>query len=189
MKYTISLFITIILLLGFSFNASAREVAGIDVPETFEYSGKTMQLNGVGIRKKAFIKLYIGSLYLTEKSSDADKIIADDSAMAIRLNIKSSLISPKRMKSATLEGFEKSTGGNIEPIKSQIDAMLATFDAGVSSGDSYTLVNIPGSGVDIVRNTEKVATIPSIEFKKALFGIWLSNDPVQANLKNEMLGK
>ena len=188
MQRIINLFITTALLLGLSFTLSAREVAGVDVPETLKYAGKTMQLNGTGIRKKVFIKLYVGSLYLTEKSSDAAKIITDDSPMAIRLNIKSSLISPKRMKAATLEGFEKSTGGKIEPIKPQIDAMLATFDEGVDSNDSYTLINVPGTGVDVVRNGAKVTTINSIAFKQALFGIWLSDDPVQANLKSAMLG-
>lgn len=188
MQGIIKFLITMTVFFGLSFTASAKEIAGTDIPETFDYAGNTMHLNGSGVRKKAFIKLYVGSLYLTEKSSDATKIIAEDSPMAIRLNIKSSLISPKRMKAATLEGFEKSTEGNIKPIKQEIDTMLATFDEGIDSSDSYTLVYIPTTGVNIVRNGKKLTTIKSIEFKKALFGIWLSDNPVQANLKKQMLG-
>lgn len=182
-------FIFSLLLLLFSItNLSAKEIAGINIPETYNYAGKTMQLNGAGIRKKLFLKLYVGSLYLSTKSKDAKQIIQSDTPMAIRLNITSSLISPKKMKEATLEGFKKSTHNNIAPIKPQIDSLLATFDKGVSKGDSYELINLPNNGVDVLRNGEKVANIKSPEFKAALFGIWLSDSPVQADLKKAMLG-
>ena len=147
-----------------------------------------MQLNGFGLRKKMFISLYVGSLYLSKKSNDADKIIADDSPMAIRLSIKSSFVDKEKMKAATLEGFEKSTNGDTSKIKPQIEALIKTYDLGMEVGDVYDLVNIPGSGVHVVRNGKKVTSIPSLEFKKALFGIWLSKHPVQENLKKHMLG-
>lgn len=157
-------------------------------PDSYHYAGKAMELNGSGMRKKLFISLYEGSLYLTAKSKNANKIISDDSLMAIRLKIMSSLISPEKMKKATLEGFEKSTNGKTAVIKPQIDELLKTFDKGVSSGDVYELINLPGSGVHVVRNGVRLTTIRSIAFKKALFGIWLSDNPVQVSLKNKMLG-
>ena len=178
----------LIMFIALPINSYAKD-AGKSNTSTFSYGGKTMQLNGAGLRKKLFISLYLGSLYLTEKSNDADKIIADDSPMAIRLTIKSSLISPKKMKHATLEGFEKATNGNISAIKPQIDELLKTFDKGVGPGDIYELINMPGSGVHVVRNGVKVATIRSAAFKKALFGIWLSKNPVQQSLKRKMLGQ
>ncbi len=158
------------------------------IPPSLSYGGKTLMHNGSGLRKKLFITLYAGSLYLTEKSKDAEKIIADDSPMAIRLAIRSSLISPEKMKEATLEGFKKSTGGNLAPIQAQIDELLKTFDKGVGPGDVYELINMPGSGVHVIRNGVKMATIRSPAFKKALFGIWLSKTPVQVSLKRQMLG-
>jgi hypothetical protein len=184
MKQSLSFFLSLLLFLTISSTTSAKEA----IPDTFSYAGKTMQLNGSGLRKKLFISLYQGSLYLTKKSRDANKIIDEDSPMAIRLKIMSSLISPKKMKQATLEGFEKSTGGKTTAIKPQIDALLKTFDKGVSNGDVYELINLPGSGVHVVRNGVRVTTIRSLAFKKALFGIWLSNHPVQASLKHKMLG-
>ncbi|MEE9352628.1 MAG: chalcone isomerase family protein [Thiotrichaceae bacterium] len=190
MKQVTTLFFSILsiaMLLTVPVTASAKD-AGKAIPDTFSYGGKNMQLNGAGLRKKLFISLYVGSLYLTEKSKDAAKIMADDSPMAIRLTIKSSLISPEKMKKATQEGFEKSTNGKTSAIKPQIDTLLKTFDKGVGPGDTYDFVNMPGSGVHVIRNGIKVATIRSAAFKKALFGIWLSNQPVQQSLKRKMLG-
>ena len=184
MKHITTILFSTILLFTLSVTATAKDA----LAQSFSYGGKTMQLNGVGLRKKLFISLYVGSLYLTENSKDANKIINDDSPQAIRLMIKSSLISPKKMKEATLEGFKKSTHGEITAIKPQIDVLLKTFDKGVGPGDTYDLINMPGSGVHVVRNGVKVATIRSAAFKKALFGIWLSDNPVQQSLKRKMLG-
>ncbi|MEE9303885.1 MAG: chalcone isomerase family protein [Thiotrichaceae bacterium] len=177
----------LVALLMVPIGASAKD-ADNKVSDTFSYGGKAMQLNGAGLRKKLFISLYVGSLYLTEKSKDADKIMADDTPMAIRLFIKSSLISPEKMKDATLDGFKKATNGNISAIKPQIDVLLKTFDKGVGPGDTFELINMPGSGIHVVRNGVRAATIRSPEFKKALFGIWLSKNPVQQSLKRKMLG-
>ena len=47
---------------------------------------------------------------------------------------------------------------------------------------------MPDSGTNVLKNSEYIDTIPGIEFKKAFFGIWLSNDPIQKNLKQAMLG-
>ena len=141
------------------------------------------------MRTKFFIKLYVASLYLTEKSKDAEKIIADSSPMAVRLAITSKLISAEKMKKATLEGFIKATKGKTTPIQSQIDQLLATFDKGVKPGDVYEFINMPGSGVHVLRNGIKVTQIGSAAFKQALFGIWLSKTPVQTSLKGQLLGK
>ena len=179
----------LIFFISLSLSASAKDFAGVTVPDTIKYGGKSLSLNGVGLRSKLFIKLYVASLYLTEKSKDADKIIVDSSPMAIRLAITSKLISVEKMKKATLEGFTKTTKGKITPIKPQIDQLLATFDKGVKPGDIYEFINMPGSGVHVLRNGIKVTQIGSQAFKQALFGIWLSKTPVQSSLKGQLLGK
>ena len=37
--------------------ASAANIAGVNMPDQLQYGGKTMVLNGAGIRKKFFMKL------------------------------------------------------------------------------------------------------------------------------------
>lgn len=162
--------------------------ASATMPDQIQYGGKTLVLNGVGVRTKLFMKLYFGGLYLTQKNKDAAAIIAADEPMSIRLVITSSMISPDRMKAATLEGFQIATQGNLAPIQPQITKLLNSFDKGVGPGDIYELINMPGSGVHVVRNGKLVEKISSLPFKQALFGIWLSNKPVQANLRAQMLG-
>ena len=40
----------------------------------------------------------------------------------------------------------------------------------------------------VLKNKDLQELIPGLEFKKAFFGIFLSDNPIQKNLKNAMLG-
>jgi len=72
--------------------AAAKELAGVNMPETLSVGDKTLKLNGLGLRKKAFIKVYVGGLYLEVPSKDAAAILASDGAKAVRAKPESSLV-------------------------------------------------------------------------------------------------
>ena len=81
----------------------AKEVNGVNMPESIAVGNDTLVLNGAGIRTKFFIKAYVGGLYLKKKSGDANAIINADEPMVIKLHITSSMITSDKMKDATLE--------------------------------------------------------------------------------------
>src|SRR5579871_4803802 len=56
--------------------ASAADLAGVSVPDSAQVANTNLVLNGVGLRKRFFIKIYVGGLYLPQKSADPDAIIA-----------------------------------------------------------------------------------------------------------------
>jgi len=146
-------------------------------------------LNGGGIRKKAFFKVYVAGLYTTTKSNNADALVNGDQEMAVRLQITSSVVSSSNLSESIREGFTKSTKGNTTAIQSRIDAFIGTFSKEeVKEGDIFTLVYIPGEGVKAFKNGKFQSTTTGMDFKKALFGIWLGADPVDADLKKGLLG-
>jgi hypothetical protein len=59
--------------------ASARELNDVKMEDQLQVNGKTLILNGMGLRKVSKfgipIKVYVGGLYLEKKSSDSDLII------------------------------------------------------------------------------------------------------------------
>ena len=63
----------------------ARPVAGIEVAETLSAEGKTLKLNGAGIRKKFVVKVYVGALYLEDASTDAAAIIKSDAVRVVKM--------------------------------------------------------------------------------------------------------
>lgn len=169
-------------------HATAAKVAGVELDPAMSVGEQELVLNGAGIRKKLFIKLYVGSLYAVEKSSDATALVDADEAMAIRLNVLSDLLTRDKMVDALKEGFSKSTGGNTEPVQGGIDQMMGLMQDKIRPGNSITLAYEPGVGTHVMRDGEAMSVIPGLAFKQALFGIWLSDSPAQASLKKAMLG-
>ena len=169
--------------------AEAKKVADVEIPDTLTAEGTQLNLNGAGVRTKWFMDIYVGGLYLAQPSHDAANIVKADEPMAIKLHMVSGMVTSDKMKSSTMEGFENATGGNMAPIKPQIDKFISVFDEEIKQGDEFDLVYVPSKGVEIFKNGDLKDTVDGgMEFKKALFGIWLSDKPAQENLKKSMLG-
>lgn len=169
--------------------SAQTEVAGIKIPNSETYQGKTLNLNGAGVREKLWIDLYAGGLYLAKKSSNANEIVSSNEPMSIKLHIVSKLISSDKMIDAVNEGFENSTNGNTKALDSEIKKFRSFFMDEITKNDVFDIVYIPGTGVTAYKNDKELGTIEGMEFKKALFGIWLSNKPADDDLKEAMLGK
>lgn len=163
----------------------------VGVPTTLSYENGKLLLNGSGYRVKYFVKVYECGLYAPEKSTDADKLINSDSAIAVRLRMTSKLITMDKLTDVVREGFVRSTDGNTESIQAQIDSLMANFNkAPVEIGNTYDMWYMPGKGLQGYLNEEPWGPIIECgpEFRHALIGIWLSDDPVDISLKDEMLG-
>lgn len=186
MKKVISLVLIILL---FSLTSEAVELAGVDVPDSIKAGENELVFNGAGTRTKFFMKMYVGALYLTERSSSPEKIINANEPMAITLHITSSMITSERMEEATREGFINSTGGNTDPLKDEIEKFISVFKEKISEKDVYELIYNPGQGVEVFKNSSSKVVIKGLDFKKALFGIWLCDKPAQKSLKDKMLRK
>ena len=165
-------------------------INNVVLPAEITYDGNSMVLNGGGIRTKLIFKLYTGGLYLAEKNDNAEVIIKADEPMTVRLAITSNKINSNNFSEAIREGFEKSTGNNTAPIQGKIDKLIETFSKEpIIPGDVFDVVWVPEEGVKTYKRGVLKSTIPGLEFKHSLFGIWLSDDPVSTGLKNGMLGK
>ncbi|MFV8225973.1 chalcone isomerase family protein, partial [Christiangramia aquimixticola] len=183
----IALIIMAVLSVGLT-NAQTS-VAGVTLPNSETYQGQTLQLNGAGVREKLWIDLYAGGLYLTNKSSNAASIVAANEPMSIKLHIVSKLITSDKMIEAVNDGFENSTKGNTKPLADKIEKFKSFFSQEIKKNEIFDIVYLPQSGVTVYKNDKEVGTIEGLEFKKALFGIWLSNRPADDDLKEAMLGK
>lgn len=167
---------------------SQVDIEGVMVPKIKTIAQKDLHLNGAGIREKMWIDLYVGALFLEKSNHNADAIITMDKAMAIDLTIISSLITSEKMVDAVNEGFKYSTNGHPEKFEQEITELLNVFKTPISKGDHYSFVYIPNKGTEIIKNSTLAIVIPGLEFKQALFGIWLCSKPADKNLKKGLLG-
>lgn len=186
MKKLLVLFVAVF---GLNLTSAQTEIGGATLPNTLEYGSEKLILNGAGVREKFWMDMYAGGLYLKNKSGDATEIMNNDEAMALKLHIVSKMITSKRMMDAVNEGFENATGGNTAPIQAEIKKFISFFEDEINKGDIFDLVYLPERGSVIYKNGKESGTIQGMEFKKALFGIWLSDEPADDDLKKGMLGK
>ncbi len=189
MRFLFSFLLALCLALVPVTTTSARTLDGVDIPESLELNGQTLTLNGAGDRSKWFMDHYVASLYLPGKTADASAIINADEPQVITLHIISDMITSDRMKDATMEGFRNSTDGDLSAIPDEVDTFLDVFSDEINNGDMFELAYLPGKGVRVSKNGEEITTIGDLTFKKALFGIWLSDKPAQDDLKEGLLGK
>ncbi|MGY5849686.1 chalcone isomerase family protein [Salegentibacter sp. F14] len=172
-----------------SIGQAQTEIGGVSLPNTLEYGSDKLMLNGAGIREKFWMDMYVGGLYLQTKSTNATEIMKADRPMAIKLHIVSKMITSKRMIDAVNEGFENATDGNTAPISSEIAEFKSFFEDQINKEDVFDIVYLPKEGVTVYKNGEESGNIKGLEFKRALFGIWLSDKPADEDLKKGMLGK
>jgi hypothetical protein len=183
------LFVMMLAVLVTASMASAVEIGGVDLPDTLMAGKNTLLLNGAGLRKKFIIKVYAGGLYLFKKNDDPKKIIAAYEPMAVRMHWIYDGASSEDIVETWNEGFEKATGGDISPIKAEIDTFNAMFTEEAKKNDVYDFIYMPGQGVSVYMKGALKGTIKGIDFKKALFYIWLGDKPADKKLKKGMLGK
>ena len=181
--------LTLFIALTAIFASAQKTVGDVKVDAKLAIEGQNLTLNGAGVREKMFMDMYVGSLYVTKKSTDGNALSAANDAMAIKLNIVSGLITSEKMISAINEGFENSTGKKTAPLKAKIDKFKGFFKDKINKKDIFIIVYVPGEGVSVLKNGTKKGTIDGLDFKKALFGIWLGNKPADDDLKAGMLGK
>lgn len=179
----------IVAIMSVNLGMAQTQVGAVTLPDTVNF-GEQLALNGAGIRKKAMVlKLYSGGLYLPTKSSDASAIINSDGNMAIKLHITSGFVSSDAMIGAVEDGFDASMDGDTSSLSTEIEKFISFFSAEIVEDNIFDITHQNGKGVVVYKNGTELGTIAGLDFKKALFGIWLGSDPADNKLKKAMLGK
>ncbi len=169
--------------------AHGRSVGGVALADTLQFKSEQLSLSGAGLRSQFMIRLYVGSLYAVKTPATPEAILNGETISAIRLNIVSDVITSERMTETIEEGFKKSAGQALPEIRPQINDFIAVFRQKIVNGDQFTLISLPGNGVEAYKNGQLITAIRGEPFRQALFGIWLGSQPADVRLKNAMLGR
>jgi hypothetical protein len=165
--------------------AAAVEVAGVSFPPTVQAGGKTLTLNGAGIRTRFFFKVYAMGLYLEHPGRDARAILAADGVRRAELHMLRS-VSGAEMGDAIATAVNANAGGAAGQLKDRIDRLKAMFKS-ANQGEVITLTYIPGTGTVVATNGRDAGTIEGKDFADALFGAWIGAAPVDDSLKQALL--
>jgi hypothetical protein len=164
---------------------AARAVAGVDLPDSAVVEGKTLVLNGAGLRTRYFFKVYVVGLYLERPATDAAAILGSDSIRRAHLHILRSL-SGDEIGSAIRTAFEQNAGDAMPRLQDRLKRLESMFPA-VDAGDTIVLTYLPGRGTEVVAKREQKGMIDGKDFADALFAVWIGAKPVDPELKTALL--
>jgi len=174
---------------------SAKEIAGVNMPESFTVGQDKLVLNGAGLREKYAlgVDVYVAGLYLKSKTGNALQIVNADESMSIRLQLVRS-VNAKDFSDNTMVGFQescKNLGIDIKSIDKEINQFLEVFKDSIKNKDVFDITYSKAIGVQVFKNNGLKVTIKNMTLKRALFGIWLtkrSEDKLNV-LSKSMLGQ
>ncbi len=167
----------------------AREVKGVDFPETVTIKNSNCTLMGVGVRKKIIINVYLGALYLENPVSGYDAVISSDQKKRIHMHILYREIGADQLIEAWNEGFSKNAADLLPSLEKRIMTFNSFFTEPVNKGDTITVTYIPGTGTEVTVKGVKKGVIEGSDFMEAVFSIWFGPHPPSDGLKEGMMGE
>lgn len=172
-------------ILGGALPALAKTVQGVTFPDSATVGGQSVTLNGMGVRVAyIFVKVYVGGLYLATPTHDADKAIQSDEPKRMLLQFLRD-VTHDEMVSAMREGFAHTASAALQP---QVDQFSGFFTQPLVTGSQASFDYVPGTGTTVTIGAQTKGTIPGPDFMRALWGIWLGDEPADASLKAGLLG-
>ncbi len=173
-------------------SAQTIDIAGVKFTDTVQVGSSKLQLNGAGVRHKLVFKVYAAALYLSEKATTPEAVLAAPGPRRLQIvmlreidaNELGKLFTKGMEQNAPREEFSKSIAG--------IMRMSDIFSSRkkLQAGESFAVEWLPGTGTVIsVNGKPEGAPIKEPEFYSALMKIWLGKAPADAQLKDALLGK
>ena len=155
---------------------------------SIESFGEELKMNGSGDFSVLFVELYSLALYLQEKERDAIGICYADKTMTLTTVITSKMMDRDTFVESITKDLTRVTDNNLAPLKERLDKLLKILKEPIIKKDIISFSYEKGVGTHIIKNEKELGVIEGQDFKFALFKIWLGEEPVNQNLKNELLG-
>ena len=168
----------------------AAELSGVFVDDEIQTpEGQTLILNGIGLREKFWVDVYVGSLYLPDKSSDVAEILSTPGPWRLQLDFIYKEVSRDKLVQGWREGFEKNQSAEaLKKLHDKIERFYEFFPTSAVARDRYIIDYVPDKGVRVSKNGQTLGLIQGEDFKNAVLEIWLGNYPASKKLKKGMLG-
>ena len=176
------------LMLGLPTVVGAGELASVTLPDQVTVAGKTLALNGMGVRKKLVVKVYVGGLYLEQPTADPAAILGSGSTKRVVMHFLTGMATKSKMDEAWLEGFKMNSPDSYPALADRVTTFIGFF-GDMKDGDEIVLTVSPGAGTAVALNGEEKGTITGDDFGDALLRVWLGDHPPSEDLKAGLLGK
>lgn len=171
----------------FATSSWAVEIDGVSVPDSAQVTGHVLKLNGAGVRTKFFFDIYIGALYLTEKATTTEQVLAANGPKRVSMMILYDEVDRDKLTDGWTDGFEKNQS---KEAMAKLRERLVEFNAlfpDAKKGDVFSYDFIESGATVVLFNGRVLGVIEGKDFQKALIEVWLGKKPAHEGLKKAML--
>lgn len=170
--------------------AQAASLEGQRFDDTMVLSGRTLRLNGLGLRGVAWIKAFVAGLYLSAPSKDVAQILAMPGPKRLRLKIMLEAPSHELTKSLTSRIRKYEPAQAQAAMSERLTRLAGQIDSlGVLHvGDVLDLDFVPDSGVNLRLNDKPVGMpVAGDDLYRAVLKIFVGDHPADRRMKEGLL--
>jgi hypothetical protein len=183
-RFPIALVLALALLVALP--AGAGELAGVEMADTATVADQDLQLNGMGLRKKFFIKVYVAGLYLPTTESDGAAVLAADAPRRTVMHFLYG-VDQGKICGAWDEALEANYPAASSAVKTQMEELCGLMED-MDKGDSMSFTYSPDEGTSVEVKGKTKGTIAGKPFADALWSAWIGEHPATDALKEGLLG-
>lgn len=178
-----------VLLLFSSAPVAARELGGINIPDSLTLDGEKtpLILNGAGYRKKLFIKVYIGALYLAQPLSQAEAILNANTPRVMRMHFLRDLGQDQFTTAWDSAMTPNHTEVEMQALRARL-AELGRLTGNLRRNDVLRIEMRSSGETEIWVNSLQRGSIRGADLQRALLTAWIGAVPADADLKRSVLG-
>ena len=178
----------LILFATFSGSAYGKELNGVSFDDELQFGGERLLLNGLGQRVAFgfFVKVYVGGLYVKEKSCEPDILLAQKTPK--RLDLKFQMgVDKDKIRDAWDKGYKENCGSNCGDYA----ANLSQLKSWMSDMKEKQILSFSffADRLEVEVRGEKKGEIKDPTFATNVLRIFLGPNPPNKELRKGLLGE
>lgn len=176
----------LVAILAFGSAARAAEVGGVQVPDVKQVGGRTLRLNGYGLRAWSMLRIpvYVAGLYLEHPNRDPETIIRSPEIKLLTFQFEHE-IGADRAREAWRKGLTNNCVAPCQLDPDDMERFLSEIPS-MHDGDSFEL-RFEGGSATIVLNGRLLGRVEKAAFAEAMLRSFLGPRPGSPEIKQALL--
>lgn len=151
-------------------------------------AGKDLKLRGITVRKYevsalSLLNIYTVAYYVDENTSVDQDVPDQEMVLILEYHVN---VEKEKVVQAIKDNVRENPNVDIAKVEPLFQQLADAFDS-PKKGDRYEFTYIPGRGTAMIKAGRIMTVVPTIDFQKAFFGIWLSPHGKDVEMRCELL--
>lgn len=173
-----------------SAQAQLREVEGFRFEGSIRLGGADLVLNGIGVRKRFYLPIYVAAFYVPQRSSDPEVLLSQTGPRRMALRFVREVEAELFLTSLDAGMRKHYPPAQLAAWKDQWETLSVIISRMVLArrSDHMSWDYTPEDGARLMKNSvPRVPAIQGEDFYNAVLRVWLGPQPADAELKKGIL--